>query len=86
MGLQMEQKLLSEIVGINVKRAISLSQYKTQEEFAFMFGTDIRNVSRWVNQGVKKIDTADEIAGFLEFETVNLFIDGVEDRKICITL
>ena len=60
--------------------------YEKNCEFAFMFGTDIRNVSRWVNQGVKKIDTADEIAGFLEFETVNLFIDGVEDRKICITL
>ena len=50
-----------------------------------MFGTDIRNVSRWVNQGVKKIDIADEIADFLELETVNLFIDGVEDGKICIT-
>lgn len=81
----MNQKLLSEIVGANVKRAISLSPYKTQEEFAYVFGTDIRNVSRWVNQGVKKIDTADEIAGFLEFETVNLFVEGVEDQKICIT-
>lgn len=81
----MDQKLLSEIVGTNVKRAISLSPYKTQEEFAYVFGTDIRNVSRWVNQGVKKIDTADEIAGFLEFETVNLFVEGVEDQKICIT-
>ena len=81
----MDQKLLSEVVGSNVKRAISLSPYRTQEEFAFMFGTDIRNVSRWVNQGVKKIDTADEIADFLELETVNLFVDGVEDGKICIT-
>ena len=42
----MDQKLLSEVVGVNVKRAISLSQYKTQEEFAFMYGTDIRNLGK----------------------------------------
>ena len=81
----MEKKLLSEIVGANLKRAISLSDYKTQEEFAWEFGTELRTVNRWVNSGLNKIDTADEIANFLGFEAINLFIEGVEDKKLCIT-
>ena len=81
----MEKKLLSEIVGANLKRAISLSDYKTQEEFAWEFGTELRTVNRWVNSGLNKIDTADEIADFLGFEAINLFIEGVEDKKLCIT-
>ena len=81
----MEQRL-SQIVGANLKRAIALSEYKTQEEFAYEFGTDIRSISRWVNLGLNKIDTAEEIADFLGFATLNLFIDGVEEEKLCITL
>lgn len=77
--------MLSEIVGANLKRAISLSDYKTQEEFAWEFGTELRTVNRWVNSGLNKIDTADEIADFLGFEAINLFIEGVEDKKLCIT-
>ena len=53
----MEKKLLSEIVGINLKREIRLSRYRTQEEFAFEFGAEIRTVSRWVNGGLKNVDT-----------------------------
>ena len=81
----MEQRL-SQIVGMNLKRAIALSEYKTQEEFAYEFGTDIRSVSRWVNLGLNKIDTAEEIADFLGVETLNLFVEGVEKEKLCITL
>jgi hypothetical protein len=77
-------KKLSQIVGTNLKRAIALSDYKTQEEFAWEFGTDIRSVSRWVNLGLNKIDTAEEIAYFLGIETLNLFMEDVEDKKLCI--
>lgn len=78
-------KRLSEIVGANVKRAIALSDYKTQEEFAYEFGANLRNVSRWVNRGLNQIDTADEIAYFLGFDTKNLFLEQVEDKELCIT-
>lgn len=81
----MKQKLLSEIVGKNLKRAIPLSQYRTQEEFSYAYGMPLRNVSRWVNEGVKKIDIAQEIANFLELDAVNLFIENVEDGKLCIS-
>lgn len=81
----MGQKLLSEVVGANVKRAISLSPYRTQEEFSYVFGTPLRNVSRWVNEGVKSINIAQEIADVLELDVINLFIENAEDGKLCIT-
>lgn len=77
-------KPLNKIVGENIKRAIALSDFKTQEEFAAEYGTDIRSVSRWVNLGLNKIDETEEIADFLGFETLNLYIEGVEDKKLCI--
>lgn len=40
-------KSLNKSVGENLKRAIALSDFKTQEEFAAEYGTDIRSVSRW---------------------------------------
>jgi hypothetical protein len=78
------KKTLSKIVGTNLKRAIALSDFKTQEEFAYEYGTDIRSVSRWVNIGLNKVDTAEEIANFLGVNVINLFIEGVEDKKLCI--
>ena len=81
----MEQKLLSAVVGANVKRAIHLSQYRTQEAFSYVFGTPLRNVSRWVNEGVKSINIAQEIADVLELDVINLFIENAEDGKLCIT-
>ena len=82
----MEEKLrLNKIVGMNLKRIIRQSRYRTQEEFSYVFGTPLRNVSRWVNQGVKSINVAQEIANVLELDVVNLFIEDVEDGKLCIT-
>lgn len=77
-------KSLNKSVGENLKRAIALSGLKTQEEFAAEYGTDIRSVSRWGNLGLNKIDETEEIADFLGFETLNLYVEGVEDRKLCI--
>ena len=36
------------VAGANLKRLIKNSKYKTQEEFAFEFGTDVRTVGRWI--------------------------------------
>ncbi len=80
----MEKKLLSEVVGVNLKREIRLSRYRTQEEFAFEFGAEIRTVSRWVNGGLKNIDTIEEIEEFLDLERLKLFAEKVEEMKVCI--
>ncbi len=63
---------LSLIAGINLKRLIRSSRYRTQENFAYEFGAEIRTVSRWLNAGVKNIDTLEEIADFLEVDVFEL--------------
>lgn len=63
---------LSLIAGINLKRLIRGSKYRTQENFAYEFGAEIRTVSRWLNAGVKNIDTLEEIALFLEVDVFEL--------------
>ena len=80
----MEKESLSKIVGINLKREIRLSRYRTQEEFAFEFGAEIRTVSRWVNGGLKNVDTIEEIEEFLNLERLKLFIEKDEEKKLCI--
>ncbi len=68
-------KPLSEIAGENVKRLIKESQYRTQEVFAYEFGAEIRTVSRWLNLGIKNIDTLQEIAEFLSVEVGELLAE-----------
>ena len=69
----MEQnKLLSKIAGDNVKRIIKESDYRTQENFAYAFGEEIRTISRWLNGGIRNIDTLKEIASFLGVDIVDL--------------
>lgn len=38
--------------------------YNSQEDFAYDFSTDIRTVSRYVNNGINKISTIQELADF----------------------
>lgn len=63
----MEQKYLdlSLVAGENLRRLIKESKFGTQEEFAFEFGTDVRTVGRWINKGIKNLDTIQQIADFL---------------------
>ena len=63
---------LSLIAGINLKRLIRSSKYRTQENFAYEFGAEISTVSRWLNAGVKNIVTLEEIASFLEIDVFEL--------------
>lgn len=45
-----------------VLRKLIKDNYKSQEDFAFEFGTDIRNVSRWINNGINKVSTLQELS------------------------
>lgn len=62
----MEQKYqsLGLVAGANLKRLIKQSSYKTQEEFAYVFGTDVRTVGRWINHGIDRLSTIEQIADF----------------------
>ncbi len=71
----MEQNIkdLGLIAGANLKRLIKNSKYKTQEEFAFEFCTDVRTVGRWVNKGIKNLDTIQQIAAFFGVDALAFF-------------
>ena len=64
---------LSLLAGANLKRLIKNSKYRTQEEFAFEFGTDVRTVGRWVNKGIKNLDTIQQIAVFFDIDALTFF-------------
>ena len=61
------------VAGANLKRLIKNSKYKTQEEFAFEFCTDVRTVGRWVNKGIKNLDTIQQIAAFFGVDALAFF-------------
>jgi len=71
----MEQNIkdLGLVAGANLKRLIKNSKYKTQEEFAFEFCTDVRTVGRWVNKGIKNLDTIQQIAAFFGIDALAFF-------------
>ena len=71
----MEQNIkdLGLVAGANLKRLIKNSKYKTQEEFAFEFCTDVRTVGRWVNKGIKNLDTIQQIAAFFGVDALTFF-------------
>lgn len=67
-----KSKPLSKIAGERLKRLIKESKYQTQEEFAFAFGAETRTLSRWLNQGVRNIDTLEQLADFLSVDILEL--------------
>lgn len=70
----MEQKHqdLGLVAGANLKRLIKESEYGTQEEFAFAFNADVRTVGRWVNHGIRNIDTIQQIADFFSVDVFTI--------------
>ena len=76
--MERNTKDLSLIAGANLKRLIKNSKYKTQEEFAFEFGTDVRTVGRWVNKGIKNLDTLQQIAAFFDVDALTLLLEQEE--------
>lgn len=54
-----------------VLRKLIQENYTSQEEFAYDFGTDIRTVSRYVNNGINKISILQELAIFFHVDIVD---------------
>lgn len=72
----MDKKSLSEIVGINLKRLIKQSKFKTQEKFATEgIKVDPATVRRWISQGIRDINTIYEISIVLEVSIKDLLVD-----------
>ncbi len=69
----MENIKLSEKVGINLKRYIKVSKYKTQEKFANEgMNVDAVTVRRWISHGVRDINTIAEISRVLDIDMIDL--------------
>lgn len=54
-------------------RKLIAESYPTQEEFAYDYGTDIRTVSRYINNGINKIDIVQELAAFFHVDFMDFF-------------
>lgn len=68
----MTNKDVQVIVGLNLKKLIK-KYYSTQEEFAYEFGADIRTINRYVNNGINKISTIQELADFFDVDFADFF-------------
>lgn len=60
------------LAGLRLKQLIK-ENYSTQEDFAYEYGVDIRTVNRYVNKGINKIDTIQELAYFFDVEFTYFF-------------
>lgn len=58
-----------------VLRKLIQENYASQEEFAYDFGTDIRTVSRYVNNGINKISILQELAVFFHVDIVDFLTE-----------
>lgn len=58
-----------------VLRKLIQENYASQEEFAYDFGTDIRTVSRYVNNGINKISILQELAVFFHVDIVDFLME-----------
>lgn len=65
----------SIIAGQKLKKLIK-ENYPSQEEFAYAYGAEIRTVSRYVNQGINKIDVIQELAEFFMVDFTYFFQSG----------
>lgn len=68
----MTQLPLRQKAGNTLRRLIQ-ENYATQEDFAYDYGLDIRSVSRYVNSGISKIDTIQELAEFFRVDYTEFF-------------
>lgn len=68
--MPMDKSLLT---GRNLRRLIKENKL-TQQTFADDYGTDLRNVSRWINERkLTNIDTIQELADYFEVDFFEFF-------------
>lgn len=62
------------IAGENLRKLIQ-ENYRSQEDFAYDFGIDIRTISRYINNGINKIHIIQELAEFFQVEFTFFFTE-----------
>ena len=61
-----------QIAGLKLRKLIQ-ENYKSQQDFADDFGLDLRAVNRYINQGITKVPTIQELAMFFNIEFIDFF-------------
>lgn len=54
-------------------RELIVDNYESQEDFAYDFGADVRTISRYVNNGINKLDVIQDLADFFGVATTEFF-------------
>lgn len=54
-------------------RLLIEENYATQEDFAYDYGMDLRTVSRYINSGISKVPTIQELAEFFKVPFTDFF-------------
>ena len=67
------------MVTANALRKLIKKYYPSQEKFAEDYCMDIRNISRYVNNGIGKLDMVEEIANFFHLTWEEFLEIGKED-------
>lgn len=67
--------LSSKMKAANTLRRLIAENYETQQDFAEHFGTDIRTVSRYINEGISKVDVIQELAVHFCVRDVDFFVE-----------
>lgn len=62
----------AERVGKNLKNLIKLSEFKTQENFAYAMNVDPTTVRKWLYKGVSNINLIYDIADVLDIDFMEL--------------
>ena len=63
---------LAQRAGLNLKRLIKESKWKTQERFAIAMNAHPTTIRRWIAHGINDINNIERIAEILEINFIEL--------------
>ena len=69
---EMPDKTRQLKAGQKLRQLIS-ENFRSQEEFAERYGMELRSVSRYINQGINKVDVIQELADFFKVDFLEFF-------------
>ena len=59
-------------VGQKLRELIN-QNYRTQEDFAYDFGADLRTINRYINEGINKLNVIQELAEYFSVDIKYFF-------------
>ena len=66
-------ELSPQMLAGNKLRKLIVENFDSQEDFAYEFGIDVRTVSRYINNGINKLDIIQELADWFGIEIMDFF-------------